>query len=71
MERAEVLLGRMTHSVVPKGMLIGRRRSEGGVRPRPVSAIRGEGGEVLLMGAVASGALVLVLKVVECGECGP
>ena len=44
---------------------MGRRRSGGGVRLRPVSGIRGEGGGVLLMGAGASGASVLVLKVVE------
>ena len=43
----------------PKGMLMGCRRSRGGVRLRLVSGIRGEGGGVLLMEAEASGALVL------------
>ena len=52
----------------PEGMLIGRRRSREGVRLRPVSGIRGEGGGVLLMGAVASGAPVLVLEAVGCGR---
>ena len=52
----------------PGGMPIGRRRSGGGVRLRPVSGIRGEGGGVLLMGAEASGAPVLVLEAVECGR---
>ena len=52
----------------PEGMLIGRRRSGGGVRLRPVSGIRGAGGGVLLMEAVASGAPVLVLEAVECGR---
>ena len=52
----------------PEGMPIGRRRFGGGVQLRPVSGIRGEGGGVLLMGAVASGAPVLVLEAVECGE---
>ena len=51
----------------PEGMLIGRGRSEGGVRLRPVSGIRGEGGGVLLMGTVASGAPV-VLEAVGCGR---
>ena len=46
----------------PGGMPMGRGRSGGGVRLRPVSGIRGEGGGVLLMGAGASGALVLVLE---------
>ena len=50
----------------PEGMSIGRRRFGGGVRLRPVSGIRGEGGGVSLMGAVASGAPVLVLEAVEC-----
>ena len=50
----------------PEGMPMDRRRSRGGVRP--VSGIRGEGGGVLLMGAEASGAPVLVLEVVECGR---
>ena len=50
----------------PEGMSIGRRRSGEGVRLRLVSGIRGEGGEVLLIGA--SGAPVLVLEVVECGR---
>ena len=50
----------------PRGMLIGRRRSGGGVRLRSVSGIRGEGGGVLLMGTGASGAPVLVLEAVEC-----
>ena len=49
MGRAEVLLGRMAHSVVGRGMPMGRGRSGGGVRLRPVSGIRGEGGGVLLM----------------------
>ena len=43
-----------------------RERSRGGVRPRPVSGIRGEGGRVLLMEVVASGAPVLVLEAVVC-----
>ena len=47
---------------------MGHRRSEGGVRLRPVSGIRGEGEEALLMGAGASGAPVLVLEAVECGR---
>ena len=52
----------------PRGMPIGRRRSRGGVQLRPVSGIRGEGGGVLLMGTVASGAPVLVLEAVGCGR---
>ena len=52
----------------PGGMPIGRGRSGGGVRLRPVSGIRGEGGGVLLMGAEASGAPVLVLEAVGCGR---
>ena len=45
-----------------------RGRSGGGVRLRPVFGIRGEGGGVLLMGAGASGAPVLVLEAVGCGR---
>ena len=52
----------------PGGMPMGRGRSGGGVRLRPVSGIRGEGGGVLLMGAGASGAPVLVLEAVGCGR---
>ena len=61
MGRTEVLLG-------PEGMPMGRGRSGGGVRLRPVFGIRGEGGGVLLMGAEASRALVLVLEAVGCGR---
>ena len=68
MGRAEVLLGRMAHSVVGRGACQCRGRSGGGVRLRPVSGIRGEGGGVLLMGAGASGAPVLVLEAVGCGR---
>ena len=50
----------------PGGMPMGRGRSGGGVRLRPVSGIRGEGGGVLLMEAGASGAPVLVLEAVGC-----
>ena len=41
---------------------IGRGRSGGGVRLRPVSGMRGEGGGVVPKGAGASGALVIVLE---------
>ena len=52
----------------PGGMPMGRRRSGGGVRLRPLSGIRREGGGVLLMEAEASGTPVLVLEAVECGR---
>ena len=52
----------------PEGMPMGRRRSRGGVRLRPVSGIRGKGGGVLLIEAGASRAPVLVLEAVECGR---
>ena len=45
----------------PGCMPIGRGRSGGGVRLRPVSEIRGEGGGVWPRGAGTSGALVVVL----------
>ena len=46
----------------PECMPIGRGRSGGGVRLRPVSGMRGEGGGVLPRGAGASGALVVILE---------
>ena len=52
----------------PGGMPIGRGRSEGGVRLRPVSGMRGEGGGVFPRGAGASGALVMVLEAAGCGR---
>ena len=65
MGRAEVLLGRMAHSVVGRGAC---QWAVGGPEEvRPVG-IRGEGGGVLLMGAGASGAPVLVLEAVGCGR---
>ena len=47
---------------------IGRGRSGGGVRLRPVSGIRGEGGGVVPKGAGASGALVSVLEASGCAR---
>ena len=47
---------------------IGRGRSGGGVRLRPVSGMRGEGGGVVPRGAGASGALVIVLEAAGCGR---
>ena len=52
----------------PGCMPIGRGRSGGGVRLRPVSGMRGEGGGVLLRGAGASGALVIVLEAAGYGR---
>ena len=52
----------------PGCMPIGRGRSGGGVRPRPVSGMRGEGGDVVPRGAGASGALVVVLEAAGCGR---
>ena len=52
----------------PGCMPIGRGRSGGGVRLRPVSGMRGEGGGVLPRGAGASGALVVVLEAAGCGR---
>ena len=49
-------------------MPIGRGRSGGGVRLRPVSGMRGEGGGVLPRGAGASGALLMVLEAAGCGR---
>ena len=49
-------------------MPIGRGRSGGGVRLRPVSSMRGEGGSVVPRGAGASGALVMVLEASGCGR---
>ena len=52
----------------PGCMPIGRGRSGGGVRLRPVSGMRGEGGGVVPRGAGASGALVMVLEASGCGR---
>ena len=52
----------------PGCMPIGRGRSGGGVRLRPVSGMRGEGGGVVPRGAGASGALVMVLDAAGCGR---
>ena len=52
----------------PGCMPIGRGRSGGGVRLRPVSGMRGEGGGVLPRGAGASGALVVELEAAGCGR---
>ena len=51
----------------PGCMPMGRGRSGGGVRLRPVSRMRGEGG-VVPRGAGASGALVMVLEASGCGR---
>ena len=47
---------------------IRRGRSGGGVRLRPVSGMRGEGGGVVPRGAGASGALVIVLEASGCAR---
>ena len=52
----------------PGCMPIGRGRSGGGVRLRPVSGMRGEGGGVWPRGAATSGALVVVLEAAGCGS---
>ena len=52
----------------PGCMPIGLGRSGGGVRLRPVSGMRGEGGGVLPRGAGTSGALVVVLEAAGCGR---
>ena len=52
----------------PGCMPIGRGRSGGGVRLRPVCGMRGEGGGVVPRGAGASGALVMVLEASGCGR---
>ena len=49
-------------------MPIGRGRSGGGVRLRPVSGMRGEGGGVVPKGAETSEALVMVLEASGCGR---
>ena len=49
-----------------EGMPIGRGRSEGRVRLRSVSSIRGEGGRVFLREAGASRALILAVEAAEC-----